>query len=284
MLHFVIADIPFNVRGAGEYFQSSAKRYLKAFLCPEEDIDRHADWVDWTIKVVEPDDIDYRLEKTAGIIPQEEGFRFSAEGGVRAFVSADLLSVQMEMSKELLQFGSYTAWVPLSSMLRMYISMVFPQAGGLVFHGASIADEDGGYLFLGPSGAGKSTVCDLSPKHRIFNDEVSLVKRNEDGWQLLPSPFFSNQDRVNRATEAKKLSGLNLLFQSKQDRLEARHPARALGELMACLMNFLDDRIAAGRLLDLCSELVTQHPPQRLHFTKSPRFWDVLAESRIISK
>jgi len=229
--------------------------------------------VNWKIEVVSFKEIDPKKEIKAGIAENSAGYLLSAEGGVRAQVSKDLKEVVMQLADYNFEYGEFTSWIALASMLRIYLSLALPRQNTLMFHAASLADGNLGRIFMGPSGAGKSTVCSLGEGRAVFNDEASFLKHEEDGWKVYHSPFFSNEDWPKHQSETLPLAGIYLLYQDNKDYLEPLSPASSMGEVMSCIMNFRDDSQTAAILLDLCADLLTDFPPHRMHFTKSTNFW-----------
>jgi hypothetical protein len=221
-------------------------------------------------------DLDASLEAEGGLAPAPGGFRLSAKGGVRGFVDSAARTLDVDLIREFIFWTDYYRWLPYSTMLRLWLSVELPARDGLVMHGASVRGARGPVLFLGESGAGKSTVCDLSGERLLFNDEISLLRRQQELWSVWPSPFFSRPERLNRARRPEPLAALCLLRQSAEDRLSPLAPTEAVAGVMACLLNFLDDPASAARLLDLSLDLCTRVPVYRLDFRKSPDFWRLL--------
>jgi len=58
-----------------------------------------------------------------------------------------------------------------------------------LIHSSAVIAGGQGFLFVGPSGAGKSTVARLSAGLQVLGDEMSLVRRGADGWELVGTPF-----------------------------------------------------------------------------------------------
>lgn len=215
-------------------------------------------------------------EAESGLVCVDGPFRLSAKGGVRGRMDAHCHQLELDIVREFLLWSDYYRWLPYSTMLRLWLSVELPRREGLVMHGASVQTREGALLFIGESGAGKSTVCDLSGERLLFNDEISLLRREQGCWRVWPSPFFSRPERTRRAWEPQALTGLCLLEKATHDRLIPLSPTEALPTLMGCILNFLNDATSAARLLDLSLDLLQALPVYRLQFRKTPDFWRLL--------
>lgn len=278
-MNFSIASVSFELSTKDKTYRDIVSKYLKHCLiggvCNNK--------VDWQIEVVPYRKINNGEKVVAGITEIGDRFLLSAEGGVQAFVSKDLKQVKMELADYNFEYGEFTCWIALASMLRIYLSLALPQTNTLMFHGSSLADGNHGRLFLGPSGAGKSTVCSLGQGRAVFNDEASFIKKEEDGWKVYHSPFFSNNKWPKHQVETLPLGGIYLLQQDTKDFLEPMSTVESVAEVMSCIMNFRNDPGTASKLLDLTCDLLIAHPPFRMHFSKSERFWKLIADHNTIS-
>ena len=80
---------------------------------------------------------------------------------------------------------------PIDSMLRAALSLVLPEAGALLLHGALVPSADGAAtVFVGQSGAGKSTVA------RAFGaacDELVIVRPVGDSLRAWATPYWQGR-------------------------------------------------------------------------------------------
>ncbi len=276
MVVFSIAGLGFSLQADEELYAPVIGKYLSAFTSSASTETETEAKVDWRIE------LDANVEARFGpgghaeaiYISTETGYHIQVDGGMSAEISNEGRRVDMRVSESYVRGGAKYAWIPLSSLLRVYLSFELPRLGGLVLHGSSLADGHSGRLFLGESGAGKSTVCDLSQDHLIFCDEISIVRQTNDGWHLYPTPFFSREERQNRQLQPLPLAGVYLLNQAQDDRLQALPIAEALPGLLACTLSFGEEREHHDRVLDQAVALLTNVPARRMHFTRSPAFWD----------
>ena len=140
----------------------------------------------------------------------------------------------------------------------------------LAFHAAVLAGDGHGFLCVGASGAGKSTLVGLLPE-RALGDELSVVKRAEDRFTVMATPY-----RQGRRGEA-RLAAIYLLSHGPTNRRTALPPAPAAQALTPQLFWPLDDAVATQRTLALLGELVERVPVWRLSFVPTPEVWDVIA-------
>jgi len=289
-MRLLVGDLALSVQCEDKALVSALSRFLGRFrvtdapsrvretvwtmrLCGEEEIRTlHASMAadnDWSSQE--------RLPDVPFVRPVHGGYFLSARHGIVALAQNSGSVMALIDASEVAEGSPEQHFAPFSSLLRMYMSLAFPHERGLLVHAASIADGPRAHLFVGRSGAGKSTVCDLSAPRPVLCDEISVLRCGPNGtWRLYPSPFFSNLGRPNPAEKAQPLSRILLLEHAEEDRLESLSAARALPDFMANVMNFLDDSITSERLLQLSLDLFAAHPPERLFFTRSKRFWHLL--------
>ncbi len=271
---FCIAGVFFSLDAAPEVYKACViPRYLSAFI--SDGMSRH-DLVHARIEALDKPE-EFVSDSTVPdvrILPHHQGYRIEVPGGIFANVDEENRSIVMMIPRALLEGDCFTAWIPFSSLLRIFFSIELPKRNsGLLMHASSIETTQGAQLFLGPSGAGKSTVCDLGGERNILNDEVSILRRISGSWVVEPSPFFSRETRENRAIRPGPVAGIHLLTQSEFDSLESLSIPQALAPFMRCIMNFLDGPEVAERLLELSTDCLMAHPATRLYFTPTPAFW-----------
>lgn len=80
-------------------------------------------------------------------------------------------------------------WILLSH-IRLLISLVTVERGGVPLHCSSLRKDDRCVAFTGPSGSGKTTVSRLlMPSWELLNDEFNIVLPRSDGWWVMSTPF-----------------------------------------------------------------------------------------------
>jgi hypothetical protein len=79
------------------------------------------------------------------------------------------------------------------TVLKILVSILVLDKGGLPLHSAAVCRRNRGYLFCGKSGSGKSTLAiRLRPRYTILSDEFNAVlpvSAQRNGYRVYASPF-----------------------------------------------------------------------------------------------
>lgn len=164
----------------------------------------------------------------------------------------------------------------LDSLLRVLLTFVLVPRGGFLLHAATVVRDARAYVFTGPSGAGKSTVASLSPPGSVLTDEISLLRRHEDGWHAYGTPFWG-EFRAAGSNRHFPVAGVYALAQSKANRLEPLGRKAGLRSLLPNVLFFDTDPRLTDGLLQLLTAFTEHVPSHRLHFRRQRDFWEVVA-------
>lgn len=166
----------------------------------------------------------------------------------------------------------------LEACVRIAASLALPRAGALVLHASSVEHAGRAHVFTGPSGAGKSTIssmlADAYPWCRKLTDELTVLRRGPDGWQVYVPPFLSPASLP--WGEAAPLAAVHVLVQAP---VHARDPlavGAALPELLRQVLVYVGEPRTAACVLDLAADLLAAVPLDRLRFRKDPEVAGVL--------
>ncbi len=147
-------------------------------------------------------------------------------------------------------------------------------------HGAGITRLNQSYLFLGASGAGKSTVSSFSEAlgYKIVHDDHVVIAKSESRNLFLSDVAFSIPGGSLRA--------VFFLVQDKKDKMIALSQKKAALGLFKSLFETPGEKILFGTYLinafKFCTEISRAIPSYELHFTKSPVFWKVIEDEKIL--
>ncbi|MBD3400233.1 MAG: hypothetical protein GF399_07865 [Candidatus Coatesbacteria bacterium] len=155
----------------------------------------------------------------------------------------------------------------ISWVLRPWTAMLLLPPRGLLFHAAGLVSPEGrGYLCPGVSGAGKSTLSRnlLGQGWRVLSDELPAVRRDDDGWRLLYTPFCGDLGSVETDTFTAPLHGVLALEKGPAtlgDQLDFGAAAAALLPTVAVYGN---QPWFAQLVLDILAELTAEVGVRRL--------------------
>jgi len=159
--------------------------------------------------------------------------------------------------------------------LRICFATVLPEAGGILFHGSSIAIGASAHLFVGPSEAGKTTIARLSGK-KVLNDEITAIKCNDNEIQAFGTPFWGEMGTGPVYKQKFILKSVNLIRKSAQTRKKLKIPVEALPKLLQCCCYFGKAPNKIKELLTVMLEIIEHIPIFDLQFQKSSEFLKVL--------
>jgi hypothetical protein len=91
----------------------------------------------------------------------------------------------------------------IDSVLRIVHTLILAREGGILLHSAGAIRNGKAFLFSGVSGAGKTTISRLAPPDvTLLTDEVSYVRRDDDGYRACGTPFAGELARVGENCSA----------------------------------------------------------------------------------
>src|SRR6202035_118650 len=91
----------------------------------------------------------------------------------------------------------------IDCVLRIVHTLILARQGGFLVHAASAIRGGKAFLFSGVSGAGKTTISRLAPPDvTLLTDEVSYVRRDDDGYRACGTPFAGELARVGENCSA----------------------------------------------------------------------------------
>ena len=163
---------------------------------------------------------------------------------------------------------------PMGFFLRLWLSLDAISHGGLPLHAASVAGEEGAYLFCAEDEGGKTTLSSMWNRGVILSDDYSLVGYGSGYAMAHPTPFRREiPGMASGSHDPVPLRGVYFLQKSPEHRLEPLSQREALVELMRRVFFFSEGGPLASLLLDSCCRLVESLPCHRLHFAPDPGVW-----------
>lgn len=162
--------------------------------------------------------------------------------------------------------------------LRVAAQLHLIDRGAFLFHAAAVIDRGRVHLFFGPSGAGKSTAMRYSAPRVALSDDMIVIDTDGDGVFATTVPFHMKMPPADRVRGRHPVAAGFRLRQSPDDRLERLSPARATATLAASVPYVHELGVPHEGLTALVARAASRFPICELYFTKSARFWDVIAE------
>ncbi len=224
---------------------------------------------------------------------EEAEFEFDVDLGQSESSDPDAdVSVTCREGRWLMQRGDFRAeWDPgtrrghirqsanpysIDAVLRIVHTLLLARQGGFLIHSASAIRNGKAFLFAGISGAGKTTISRLAPADAtLLTDEISYVRKAEDGYLAFGTPFAGELAKVGENTRA-PLAALYLLAKGPQNRIEPVSVADAGREVLANMLFFAEDQEMVRLVFQGACDFVHRVPVYRLTFAPDPRVWELI--------
>lgn len=234
-------------------------------------------------------------ERYAGFLGNSERaeieFDIDLAIGSKADPDADVRVTQQDGSWQLARGDFRAEWEPnwrrgrirqsanpysIDSVLRIVHTLVLAREGGFLLHAASALRNDKAFLFAGVSGVGKTTISRLAPPDvTLLTDEISYVRKQEDGYVAFGTPFAGELAKVGENVSA-PVSALYLLAQGPENRIEPVSTPEAARSLLANILFFAEDDELVRLIFDSAFEFVSRVPVLRLTFVPDSRVWELI--------
>jgi hypothetical protein len=164
----------------------------------------------------------------------------------------------------------------IDSVLRIVHTLILAQEGGFLLHSAGAIRNGRAFLFSGVSGSGKTTISRLAPPDvTLLTDEVSYIRRGDDGYRACGTPFAGELARVGENCSA-PIASLFFLKQGPENKIEPIEKSEATRRLMRNILFFAEDSHLVQSVFQAACDFVEQVPVQRLTFTPDSRVWNLI--------
>ena len=164
----------------------------------------------------------------------------------------------------------------IDSVLRILHTLLLASEGGFLVHAASAVRSGRALLFAGRSGAGKTTLARLAPPEvTLLSDEISYVRRLDEGYQAFGTPFSGELARLAENLSA-PLAALYVLEKGPGIKIEPLAEADAVNALLQNILFFAEDAQLVERVFASACEFIRRVPAYRLTFAPSSRVWEAL--------
>ncbi|MFH2137109.1 MAG: hypothetical protein ABII88_01205 [Candidatus Omnitrophota bacterium] len=143
------------------------------------------------------------------------------------------------------------------TFLRVLFSVLLVYQEGFLVHASGISREGKGFLFPGASEHGKTTTARRFCESVIFSDELVIVKKQDDGFYLFPSPFAGEFVGSNM-NEPARLEKVFILTREHIGVTEKVKDFESFLSLLERIFFFASDAVLNQKLIDLAKQLCTR--------------------------
>lgn len=164
----------------------------------------------------------------------------------------------------------------IDTVLRITHSLLLAMEGGFQVHASSAIRNGRAFIFAGISGAGKTTTVRLAPHDAVvLTDEISYVRRTENGYRAYGTPFAGELSRPG-ANASGPVERVCLLKQSQENRLRPVKQCEAIRALMRHVLFFAQDEELVERVLDAVVHFASSVEVMEMEFTADHRAWEMV--------
>lgn len=164
----------------------------------------------------------------------------------------------------------------LDTVLRITHSLALAAEGGFLLHAASAVRNGRAFVLAGISGAGKTTMSRLAPPDAtVLTDEISYLRRDEDGYRAYGTPFAGELARIGANVSA-PIDTVFLLEKGQDNRIEAVSEIAAARALLRHLLFFANDGELVTKIFDSVLDFVRRVHVVKLVFTPDARAWELI--------
>jgi hypothetical protein len=164
----------------------------------------------------------------------------------------------------------------IDSVLRIVHTLILAREGGFLLHSAGAIRNRRAFLFSGVSGAGKTTISRLAPPDvTLLTDEVSYIRRVDDGYHACGTPFAGELERVGENCSA-PIDCLFFLHHGSENKIESVAKPEAIRRLMRNILFFAEDAELVKSVFQSACDFVERVPVRRLTFAPDPRVWGMI--------
>lgn len=163
------------------------------------------------------------------------------------------------------------------ALLRIVLTLVLAEEGGLLLHSAGLMREGRAFLFFGRSGAGKSTVTRLAAGTTILSDEIVAVREEGGAFHAYGTPFWGEMGRPGEPVSG-PVAALLRLGRPPGPTLERIEPSVAARSLLRSVLYFGGSSGDTGQVLATCLGLVRSVPCYHVRPRLHGSIWEQLNE------
>jgi hypothetical protein len=156
--------------------------------------------------------------------------------------------------------------------LRVVVSALAYQEGGMMLHAAGVVRNRRAYIFFGRSGSGKTTAARNAAGNLVLNDDLVVLLPQASRWIVHSTPFTNPTQNAPNAGAAPSAALLRLV-KGPDVVLEPLTGAIAVAELVACVPVLNG---SPSPPLERCRLLLQSVPAFDLHLRPDPSFWEAI--------
>jgi len=160
------------------------------------------------------------------------------------------------------------------SIIRIFYSLLAVENDGFLLHSSSLVHKAKGYVFFGISGSGKSTVVKLSEPDECLTDELSLIRKDKEGYITSGTPFHGEVPLYVNKTAP--LANLFFLKKSPTTFFRKMNRSEIYPILLRNVLFFSDDWELRQKIFNSVIGLAEKVGIYEMNFEKNEKFWRII--------
>ncbi|MDP8241167.1 MAG: hypothetical protein P9X24_18925 [Candidatus Hatepunaea meridiana] len=156
--------------------------------------------IDWVIREIVNNYNPFLCHSDSGfkliVLPKDRGISYNISDLQVTYKNGYVFARRSDFDLSISMNGNYAegqilegSLPGLVTMLKFVFTVTAFKTNGLFLHAGATVKNRKGWVFPGHSGAGKTTLVKRLNKHKLLNDETTLVIQQNNGWYVYSTPF-----------------------------------------------------------------------------------------------
>ncbi len=175
-------------------------------------------------------------------------------------------SGELDTSSASARFSIEPNWGAFDSVLRVTLSILLAQEGGVLVHASSVSREGKAFVFAARPEGGKSTVAGMLNDGVVIGDELVAIRRGPNGVIVYGTPFWNGGPTVSDTPAQAPAQAIFLLTKADQTSARRLEPAQMTAKLIPHIFFDPDNLKTSRATIDALADITQTVPGYQLRF------------------
>lgn len=164
----------------------------------------------------------------------------------------------------------------LLKAIKLILSIMVLEYGGIPFHCSSVSNGNEGFIFTGVSGSGKTTAAVLLSlgEYQILNDEFNIILpfNNDSHYKIYSTPFTTANKLKVCNNLSSNLSRIFFVNKAKSNYLIHNSGKIKFSHFLNSIYTFPSTKLLSEKMLKNAESIYKQIIPEQLYFINNSSF------------